>query len=302
MEAKRKAYVQIHAAVLLFGITAILGKLIQLGELALVWNRLWIGCVGLIAIPGVLRALIQLKRSEIMRFAGIGVLICIHWVTFYGSIKLGNNASITLACLATSTLFTSILEPLITGSKFEPAEVFIGGLVIIGIYFITGVGAFYYDAILVGLISAFFAALFSVLNKRYIRQHRALSVSLLELFSGFVLLGVYLLITKWNTPDFELFPKGNDWTYLIILGLFCTSLAFVLALEALKELSAFISNLSINLEPVYGILLAALIFKENQSLNLEFYLGTGIILLSVFLHPYIVKVSKAMLKGRIIGD
>lgn len=302
MQSRTRAYLQIHIAVLLFGITAILGKLISLEAFGLVWNRLWISCLVLFFIPGVAIALKKLNRREILRFAGIGALICTHWVTFYGSIKLGNNASITLACLATTTLFTSFLEPLITKSKFQPAEVFIGGLVIIGIYLITGVGSAYYPAIVTGLISAFFAALFSVLNKKYIGQHPTLSISLLELGSGFILLSLFILLLGLGGPSVNLTPKPSDWIYLFILSVFCTSLAFVLSLSALKELSAFISNLTINLEPVYGIILAALIFKEGDQLNSDFYLGTAIILLSVFLHPYLVRVSKALLKGRIIGD
>lgn len=302
MQAKTRAYLQIHVAVLLFGITAILGKLISLEAYGLVWNRLWISCLALAFIPGVAMSLKKLNRREILQFAGIGALICTHWVTFYGSIKLGDNASITLACLATTTLFTSFLEPLITRSKFQPAEVFIGGLVIIGIYLITGVGSAYYTAIVTGLISAFFAALFSVLNKKYIGHHPTLSISLLELGSGFILLSVLIAGLKLGGYRVELSPMTTDWIYLLVLSLFCTSLAFVLSLSALKELSAFISNLTINLEPVYGILLAAVIFKEGDQLNSDFYLGTAIILLSVFLHPYLVKVSKSLLRGRVIGD
>lgn len=302
MQPRTRAYLQIHLAVLLFGITAILGKLISLEAMGLVWNRLWISCLVLVFIPGVASALKKLNKVEILRFAGIGALICTHWVTFYGSIKLGNNASITLACLATTTLFTSFLEPLITRSRFQPAEVFIGGLVIIGIYLITGVGSAYYPAIITGLISAFFAALFSVLNKKYIGQHPTLSISLLELGSGFIILSLLIVSLQIGGHHIDLSPLASDWIYLLILSIFCTSLAFVLSLSALKELSAFISNLTINLEPVYGIILAAIIFHEGDHLNSEFYIGTAIILLSVFLHPYLVRVSKSLLRGRIIGD
>lgn len=288
----QKAYLQLHIAVLLFGVTAILGKLITLEQTALVWNRLWIAILGLVFIPGVIKGIKNIKRINVLRFAGIGVLVCMHWLTFYGSIKIGNNASVTLACLATTSLFTSVLEPLITKSKFQWVELFLGLLVIVGIYFLSGVGDTFYMAIVVGLISAFLAALFSVLNKKYITGQNSISVSVIELGSGFLLLTILYPILQYYLPQTQWFPTGSDWLWLFLLGWLCTSVAFVLSMEALKEISAFISNLTINLEPVYGILLAIWLLNEDADLNLDFYIGTGIILLAVILHPILVKVQK----------
>jgi len=289
---KQKAYLQLHLAVFLFGFTAILGKLITLEQTALVWNRLWIAVLGLIFIPGVIQGIRSIKRSNFLIFSGIGILVALHWLTFYGSIKVGNSASVTLACLATSSLFTSILEPLITKSKFQWIELILGLLVIVGIYFLSGVGEAYYWAIVIGIISTFLAALFSTLNKKYITGQNSLSVSTIELAAGFVFISVCYPLLQNLFPQPQWFPAGNDWWWLIILGLLCTSLAFALALESLKEISAFISNLSINLEPVYGILLAIWLLNEDTQLNFDFYLGTGIILLAVILHPIIITVQK----------
>jgi drug/metabolite transporter (DMT)-like permease len=291
-KTKQKAYLQLHIAVLLFGVTAILGKLITLEQTALVWNRLWIAILGLVFIPGVLKGILNIKRINVLRFAGIGILVCLHWLAFYGSIKIGNNASVTLACLATTSLFTSVLEPLITKSKFQWVELFLGLLVIVGIYFLSGVGDTFYMAIVVGLISAFLAALFSVLNKKYITGQNSISVSVIELGSGFLLLTILYPILQYYLPQSQWFPTGNDWLWLFLLGWLCTSVAFVLSMEALKEISAFISNLTINLEPVYGILLAIWLLNEDADLNLDFYIGTSIILFSVILHPILVKVQK----------
>lgn len=293
---KQKAYLQLHLAVFLFGFTAILGKLITLEQTALVWNRLWIAVLGLIFIPRVFRGILSIKKSNLLIFSGIGVLVALHWLTFYGSIKVGNSASVTLACLATSSLFTSILEPLITKSKFQWVELLLGLLVIVGIYFLSGVGEAYYLAIVIGIISAFLAALFSTLNKKYITGQNSLSVSTIELAAGFIFISVCYPILQHLFPQPQWFPTGNDWWWLIVLGLLCTSLAFALSLEALKEISAFISNLSINLEPVYGILLAIWILNEDTQLNFDFYLGTAIILVAVLLHPIITKVQKRRLK------
>lgn len=281
-----------HSAVLLFGITAILGKLISLNSLPLVWNRLWIAVIGLLFIPGAIRGLRQMTRKNIFLFSGIGLVVALHWITFYGSVKLGDSASVTLACMATASLFTSILEPLITKSKFQPIELVLGILVIIGILFLTGVGSAYYLAIAVGLISAFLAALFSTLNKKHLGSNNSISVSVLELSSGFILISLLSPVLIWLFPKMQWMPIKTDWLYLLILGLLCTSVAYVLALSALKHLSAFVSNLSVNLEPVYGILLAIWLLNEDKDLNTQFYIGTGIILLAVLLHPILVKVKK----------
>lgn len=297
MKDIQKAYLQLHSAVLLFGITAILGKLISLNSLPLVWNRLWIAVIGLLFIPGAIRGLRQMTRKNIFLFSGIGLVVALHWITFYGSVKLGDSASVTLACMATASLFTSILEPLITKSKFQPIELVLGILVIIGILFLTGVGSAYYLAIAVGLISAFLAALFSTLNKKHLGSNNSISVSVLELSSGFILITLLSPVLIWLFPTMQWMPIKTDWLYLLILGLLCTSVAYVLALSALKHLSAFVSNLSVNLEPVYGILLAIWLLNEDKDLNTQFYIGTGIILLAVILHPVLNRIIKNRIKS-----
>jgi drug/metabolite transporter (DMT)-like permease len=292
LKDKQKAYLQLHIAVLLFGVTAILGKLISLNSLPLVWNRLWVAVIGLLFIPGAIRGLKQMNYKSIALFLGIGLIVAVHWITFYGSIKLGDSASVTLACMATASLFTSVLEPLITKSKFQLMELVLGAFVIIGILFLTGVGRAYTEAIVVGLISAFLAALFSTLNKKYIGSNNSISISVLELSSGFILISLLYPLLRWQFPEMRWMPVKTDWVYLLILGLLCTSVAYVLALSALKHLSAFISNLSVNLEPVYGILLAIWLLNEDKDLNQNFYIGTGIILAAVLLHPILTKVKK----------
>lgn len=284
------AYFQLHIAVLLFGITAILGKLISIGEAPLVWHRLWISVLGLLFIPGAIKGIKALGKRDLKRFAGIGCLVILHWVTFYGSIKIGNSASVTLACLSTTTLFTSILEPLIVRTRFNRMELLLGLFVIVGIWFVAQVGALYYTAIIVGLISAFLAALFSVLNKRYIGLHFSPSVTIVELSAGWLFLNAVMLLTdRWHIS--KMIPTAKDWIYLFVLGILCTSVAFALSLEALKKLSAFVSNLSISLEPVYGILLAVWVLNESRQLNTSFYIGTSILLLAVLIHPFLTRIQ-----------
>jgi len=289
----QKAYLQLHLAVFLFGFTAILGKLITLEQTALVWNRLWIAVLGLIFIPGVYAGIKSISKKNLWIFCGIGVLVALHWLTFYGSIKVGNSASVTLACLATASLFTSFLEPLITKSKFQLLELFLGILVVVGIYFLSGVGDSYFPAIVIGIISAFLAALFSSLNKKHITGQNSLSVSTIELGAGFVFITLTYPLHDYLLPQPQWIPDTmKDWAWIVVLGLLCTSLAFALALNALKSISAFISNLSINLEPVYGILLAIWLLNEDADLNHDFYIGTGIILGAVLLHPIFTRILK----------
>lgn len=299
MSSRIKSYIYLHIAVFLFGFTAILGKQISLSAISLVWHRMWMAAFALLFVPKVWRGIKKIQPVDKKRFILIGILIAIHWITFYGSIKLGNSASLTLACLSTVTLFTSFLEPWLTKTKFQWVELVIGLIIILGILLIAQMGKAFYQAIWVGLLSALFAALFSTLNKKYIKaKYNALSISSLELFAGWVfLVCVTPLLDQSFYNQFTL-PK-QDIPYLLILAILCTSLAFVLSVIALKDLSAFTSNLAINLEPVYGILLAGIIFKENKELASSFYWGTGIILIAVFIHPILLRFQKSKINQRV---
>ncbi len=282
----KKAYIELHIAVFLFGFTAILGKVISLSELPLVWYRLLLTCPALLLILLLTKRPVKLPLQEMGKLAGIGVLVSLHWLTFYGSIK-ASNASVTLSCLAATTLFTSLLEPIITARKFRWYEAGIGLFIILGIYLIFTFQQMFVTGILLGLLSAFLAALFSVLNKKLISSRDTYVVTFYELTSGLLFLSLLIPVYYWNTPEMNWIPSGVDWIWLSILAWLCTVLAYTLSLNALRYISAFTSNLTINLEPVYGIVLAWLLLNENEQLNVGFYVGTGIILSSVALYPFI---------------
>jgi drug/metabolite transporter (DMT)-like permease len=296
--SETKSYFEIHIAVLLFGLTAILGKFIVFEQLALVWHRIWIAVVGLLFFPGVVKGILSINRRHLFIFAVIGIVVSIHWVSFFASVKLG-NVSIALACMATTTLFISILEPLLTKSKFQWFELLLGIFVIAGILLILDIGETYYASILVGLLAAFLAAVFSTLNKKYLRNYNPISVSAVELLAGFVFLTIVIIIYEGSFDFSKYSLLRNDLTshyslfsvqihsiwYLLVLGLLCTSVAYVLALSSLRNLSAFSAGLAVNLEPIYGVILAIIIFHEDKDLTPKFYIGTGLILLSVFIHP-----------------
>jgi drug/metabolite transporter (DMT)-like permease len=282
----KKAYLQIHAAVLLFGLTAILGDLIQVSSLSIVWWRVLLTSVSFMFIVS-WKNLMQIPRKQVLRFALIGALISLHWLTFYGSIKLA-NASVSLVCLATTSFMTAILEPIMLKQKFKWYELLLGLVIVPGMWLImNGLDASMRLGVYSGLISALLATIFSILNKKNIEGTPPRSMALIEMSAAFLMMSLLLPFYLKFSDNVKFMLHGTDWIYMIILVLGCTTLAFILNLKSLKYLSAFTSNLIINLEPVYGILLAMLILNEHHELNTNFYIGVAVILTSVFLHPFL---------------
>jgi drug/metabolite transporter (DMT)-like permease len=285
------AYIQIHIAVILFGFTAILGDLIQLPAVVLVWWRVLITSVSLLFFIQFGKSLIQIPKKQIRTYIIIGILIGLHWICFYGAIKL-SNASIALVCMSTTSLFTSLIEPIFFRTKVNKLELILAASVIPSMLLIVNnINTTYINGVWVGLAAALLAAIFSSLNKVNIKGADPYSISFIELSSAWMMISLLLGI-MWifgYQADTFLPPNTSDWVYLIILALLCTTLAQVLTLKSLHHLSAFAVNLVINLEPVYGILMAIFILNDHKELSPLFYLGGGIILLSVMLYPYLHK-------------
>jgi len=286
MKQERSADLQMHFVVLLWGFTAILGKLISLSGPVLVWHRLWITVITLLCIPGVWTHIRAFKRRQVLHLAIIGILTALHWVCFYGSIKMADSASVALSALATGSFFAAILEPLITRTRFDWINIFLGLMVFTGVRFIYADSAINPEAFSVGILAAFLAALFSTLNKKYATGFDARAATAVELGFGFLFLS--LLLPVFESPETlpqALYPKATDWLWLIILSVVCTALTFVLALHCLKYISAFKSNLYVNMEPVYGIIMAAVFFNEAENLGLPFFTGAAVIISAVFIKP-----------------
>lgn len=282
----KKAYLQIHAAVLLFGLTAILGDLIQVSSLSIVWWRVLLTSISFMFIVS-WKNLMQIPRKQVLRLALIGALISLHWLTFYGSIKL-TNASVSLVCLATTSFMTAILEPIMLKQKFKWYELLLGLVIVPGMWLIMNdLDASMRLGVYSGLISALLATIFSILNKKNIEGTPPRSMALIEMSAAFLMMSVLLPFYLKFSEDVKFMLHGTDWIYMIILVLGCTTLAFILNLKSLKYLSTFTTNLIINLEPVYGIILAMLILNEHHELNTNFYIGVSVILSSVFLHPFL---------------
>lgn len=285
MNPEKKAYFYLHIAVLLFGFTALFGRLVSVSEFAIVWWRLLITCLSLPLFANVFKHLKTLSRGTVLRLLGIGWVVAFHWVFFFGAVKY-SNVSVTLVCLSTAAFFTSILEPIVTQKKIQWYELALGLLIIPGMALIVrDVDTSMYTGIVLALLSAVFAAVFTVLNKVQVANVDPPTMTFVELGSGLILLSFLYPVYNYFFEATTFWPQGMDWAYLIFLALFCTSLAFVFALKALQHLSAFTSNITINLEPVYGIILAWFIFQEYKELGPYFYVGMIIILISVLTYP-----------------
>lgn len=272
-----RAYLELHLAVFLWGFTAILGDIIQLPALTLVWWRVLLTSISLIAFVRAGKILKEMGSRQVLIFAGLGCIIALHWVTFYGSVKLA-NASVCLICMATTSLFSSVVEPLITGRKFLWYEMLLGLFILPGIYLIVeGVDPSMTNGIIVGLISALLVAIFTSFNKKYVEAADPQRITFIELSAGTLFLTPLL---PFAGGDF--LPQPIDWFYLLVLALLCTAFTNFLFLRALKKLSAFAANLTVNLEPVYGIFLAFFLLNDAEELSPTFYVGTLVILIAVF--------------------
>jgi drug/metabolite transporter (DMT)-like permease len=278
----KKAFIQLHIAVLLAGLTGVLGKLISLNEGLLVWWRLLLAIPLLWVLALVRRQAVRIDRRDMWRIIGVGGIAALHWVAFYGSIKY-SNVSVGLLCFSAIGFFTALIEPLVLGHRIDIVELMLGLLVIAGIFFIFQVDPHFKTGIVIGLVSALLGSLFPVLNKRILQRVSAVNVTLYELSGGFLVLSVLMPFYLHYFRASSLIPSWADLGWLLILSWLCTVLAFNLSMSALQRISAFTVNLSYNLEPVYGILLAFLLFREDKYLNVGFYVGFCLILLSIIL-------------------
>jgi drug/metabolite transporter (DMT)-like permease len=296
MTPARKAFLQIHLCVLLWGFTAILGKLITLPALPLVWWRMLLVVAALALLPAVWRGLRAMSPRLRWAYAGIGALVALHWLTFYGSIKL-SNASIGATCMALGTVFTALVEPFVTGTRLSKRDVVLGIAVLPGVALVVGgVPDGMRIGIAVGALSALLVAIFGSLNKRFVEHGDALTITALELGAGALLLTVLApLLAPWPLladafgGELLVLPTGRDLWYLLALALACTLFPFVLSLVALRHMSAFAAQLAVNLEPVYAIVLAIVLLGEQHELSAQFYLGVFIILAAVLVHPFLSK-------------
>ena len=292
----RRAQWQIHFCVLLWGFTAILGKLITLPAIALVCWRMAMVALALYALKRVRRGLREMPARLRWRYAGVGVVVALHWLTFYGAIKLA-NASVAAACLGLAPVFLAVVEPWLMRTRFDPRELLLGALVVPGVALVVGgVPVSMHAGIAVGTLSALLVALFGALNKKYVEHAEPLTMTFVELGAGGAFL--WLAAGAWalSQGGFDTahwVPGARDMGWLLVLALACTLLPFARSLVALRNLSAFQAQLAVNLEPVYAVALAALLLGEQRELGPSFYAGVAIILGAVLAHPWLVPAKPA---------
>ncbi|UYB53720.1 DMT family transporter [Xanthomonas sp. AM6] len=288
-----KAQLQIHFCVLLWGITAILGKLITLPALPLVWWRMLMVVAALALLPRVWRGLAALTPKLVLGYAAVGALVGLHWLTFYGAIKLA-NASVAATCIALAPVFTAVIEPWVAKRPFRPSELVFGLAVLPGVALVVGgVPHGMRAGVAIGAVSALFVAAFGSLNKRLVDHADPLTVTALELGAGTLTLTLLAPLLPFVLPALSgpllVLPSLHDTALLLALALLCTLLPFALALVALRRLSAYAVQLVTNLEPVYAIVFAIVLLDEQKQLTALFYLGVAVILGAVFLHPLLTR-------------
>lgn len=287
-----KDYLRLHFIVLLWGFTAILGKLIVLPPVELVFWRTLLAAGGLLALLLARRQEWRVAPVQAARLLGVGALVAVHWITFFLAARL-SSVSVCLAGLATLALWTSLLEPLILWRPVRFYEVGLGLLTMVGLYVVSQAELNQLLGLSVAILSAGLSALFSVLNSKLVKQHAPVQLTFYEMIGACFSIVLFLPIYGryfTNGGGLQLGLHGNDWWLLLILAGVCTVYAFSASVELMKRISAFVVNLTINLEPVYGILLAVYFFHEKMSQG--FYVGTAIILLSVLIHPVLDQWNK----------
>lgn len=274
-----KNYLQLHFIVFIWGFTAILGALISIDAIPLVWYRMLLASFFILLYFLYQKKSFKIDTKAAFKFFFGGLIIALHWITFFGAIKV-SNVSVALVTLSTGALFASLLEPIFFKRRINIVEILFGLIVVLGLYLIFKVETEYWLGIILALISAFLSASFSVLNGLYVRRYDAATISFYQILSGVAAITVYFIFNGNFTADFFQL-KPLDWLYLGILSSICTAYAFVVSVDLLKYLSPYTVMLTINLEPVYGIILAVIIFGEKEMMDSMFYIGALIILLTV---------------------
>lgn len=289
-------YLHLHFIVLIWGFTAVLGALISLDAIPLVWYRMLIATGFVFLYVLFKREKLKFSLKVLSQFALSGIIIAAHWMTFFAAIKV-SNVSITLAVLSTGAFFASLLEPLLYGRKIILYEVLFGLMVIGGLYLIFDLEASYTLGIVLALISAFLSALFSVLNGKLVLKHKASVISFYELLFGVIGISIFLAFSGGFTVEFFQ-VSANDWMYLLLLASVCTAYAFIGSIYVMRWISPYTVMLTLNMEPIYGIILALLILGDVEKMDSQFYFGAIIILMTVLANG-IIKLTRERKRRRL---
>ena len=281
-KTKLNNYLHLHLLVFIWGFTAILGALINIEAIPLVWYRMLFASIIIFIYFIIKRKPIKITSKTVLKFSFTGILIALHWIFFFSAIKVA-NVSVALVAMSTGALFTSLIEPFFFKRKLIILELIFGLIIISGLYLIFNVENTYTLGIIYALISSFLSALFTVLNGLFIKDYDAETISFYQLFFGVAFITVYILSTTgFSVQQFAL--NNSDLFYLLILSSICTAYAFIISVKIMKFLTPFTVMLTINLEPIYGIILAVIIFGEKEKMSPQFYIGALIIIITVIIN------------------
>ena len=278
----KRAFLQLHIAVFLAGFTGVLGRLITLNEAVLVWYRMMIACFVLWISLLFQKRKPAASRKLFIQASTVGFLLALHWVSFYAGIK-NSNISTALVCLSSMGFFTAILEPVMLRRPFDMIEVLLGLLAITGISIIFHFDPHYKLGIIISLFSAFLASIFPILNRQILQKMDAETATRYQLSGGFIFITLLMPVYLHYFPVDKLLPSLSDFAWLLVLGILCTVIAYDLFMKALQKISAFTVNLTYNLEPIYGIGMAFLIYREDKEVSQGFYYGFCLIVAAVVL-------------------
>lgn len=289
---KLRSYLHFHLIVFIWGFTAVLGALITIDAVPLVWFRMGLASVFIFIYVKWKGISLALSRKVLIGFSIAGFIIALHWLTFFGAIKV-SNVSITLAMMSTGAFFTALLEPIFYKRKLIWYELIFGAAVVAALYFIFEVETQYQTGILLALFSAFLSAIFTLINGKFIEHHNPTKISFYELLIGTAFITIYLITARGETFfSYDFYNLTNsDWLYIGILASVCTAYAFIAAVAVMKHLSPYTIMLTINLEPVYGILLAFIVLGDSEQMSTEFYYG-ALVILAVVIANGILKNAK----------
>ncbi len=287
----RADYFKLHFLVFLWGFSGILGKLVSIPAYEMVFYRSLLSAVGMALVIVALRQGFSVTRRQLVNLMLIGGIVGVHWVAFFESARV-SNVSVSLVGFATNSLWTAILDPLFQKRPIKKFELILGCIVILGLYIIFSFDFHYPLGLTLGVAAGFTSALFASFNSRLVKTVPAFTITFYEMAGAFLTLAVFLPVYKWmlaENASLNLVPTGMDWIYMIILAGVCSVYAYTAAVELMKKISVFLIQLTLNLEPVYGIIMAVIIFGSEEKMGLNFYVGTLTILSAVLVYPYLKK-------------
>lgn len=294
---KLKNYLHLHFLVFIAAFTAILGEVITIGSIPLVWYRMSIAGLLMFFYIKFIKLKIQVDAQTMLKFFAAGILIALHWITFFESIKQ-SNISIALAMFSTGAFFASFIEPLFYKRRIIWYEILFGVIVVIGVLLITHSELRYLNGIILGVFSALLSSLFAVINSTFIKNHSATVISFYEFISGVAFLTLFIMFFRGGF-DAEFFTlSAPDWIFLLVLASVCTAYAFIGIIKVMKFISPYTVVLSYNLEPIYGITLALILFPETETMGVQFYYGALLVLLAVVLDAVFKNVKQQKAKKR----